>query len=228
MNKIIRQWNEAAGKYSEDQEQSEYAAFNKAFVKERFRVLKGERVLDLGCGYGYYTEYFRSIGGSPVGIDGAQTMIDIAQKTYPECSFSVGDITKILPFGADSFDIVFCNQVLMDIEDIQSVLAECHRILKRDGVFYYSIVHPAFYGGTWETDRSTGIVGKMISSYVTPKVVSNHFWGDTVHFHRPLSFYLNAASDVGFMLLHTEEPKVYRGNEKNADLPLFFFAEYKK
>lgn len=75
-------------------------------------------------------------------------MIKIARKKYPETSFSVCDIAKPLPFGSCSFDIVFCNQVLMDIDDIGGTLSECRRILKPEGVFYFAIVHPAFYDGT--------------------------------------------------------------------------------
>ena len=52
--------------------------------------------------------------------------------------------------------------------------------------------------------------------------------GKTTHFHRPLSYYLNVACDVGLILVHVEEPITYDGKSKNKDLPLFFFAEYKK
>ena len=42
-------------------------------------------------------------------------MIRIAQKRYPLTSFSIMDITTPLSFQNDQFDIVFSNQVLMDI-----------------------------------------------------------------------------------------------------------------
>ena len=70
--------------------------------------------------------------------------------------------------------------------------------------------------------------GKLITGYLTPGVSTNLFWGETKHFHRPLSLYLNVAADAGFRLIHIEEPKVYDGINKNDDIPLFFFAEYVK
>lgn len=225
---VIKQWNDAARSFAEEQERSAYADANKAIVKERFKKLNGEHVLDLGCGYGWYTEYFRSIGGNAAGIDGSETMIAIAGEKYPACSFSVADITRPLPFGACSFDIVFCNQVLMDIENAGDVFPECRRILKENGVLFFSIVHPAFYNGVWSEDENSGRTGKLLTSYITPHVYENRFWGKTTHFHRPLSFYLNAAADAGMILTRTGEPKTYCEKTKNDELPLFFFAEYRK
>ena len=89
-NASIEQWNKAAGAFSEEQEKSEFSDMNKAAVKERFTSLSGEKVLDLGCGYGYYTDYFRSIGGEVTGVDGAPAMIDIAKEKYPG---GIGTIT---------------------------------------------------------------------------------------------------------------------------------------
>lgn len=221
MNSIIDQWNEAAKTYSEKQEASAFALSNRKIVEKRFPKLNGEKVLDLGCGYGSYTDYFRSIGGDVVGVDGASSMIDIAKGRYPDCSFIVADITRPLSFENSSFDIIFCNQVLMDIEEVKNVFKECKRVLKPNGIFYYSIVHPAFYSGVWKDG------GKHITSYITPGMATNNFWGETRHYHRPLSFYLNAASEAGFRLVHAEEPRAYEEEGKNGDIPLFFFAEYK-
>ncbi len=225
---VIKQWNSAAETFAKEQEQSAYAKANKRIIKERFKKFNGEKILDLGCGYGYYTDYFKSIGGEVIGVDGSETMIEIARQKYPECKFEVADITARIPFNNESFDMVFCNQVLMDIENIESVLSECFRVLKPNAILYFSITHPAFYNGEWKKDEANDKIGKLISSYITPGYLTNNFWGETKHFHRPLSFYLNASSAAGFVLVHTEEPKVYADGNKNEDLPLFFFAEYRK
>ena len=55
MDAIISQWDCAALRYMQDQERSEYVHCNKALVQARFPGFSGERVLDLGCGYGCYT-----------------------------------------------------------------------------------------------------------------------------------------------------------------------------
>ena len=224
---IIQQWNQAAQSFTDGQECSAFAELNKKFVKQRFKKLNGEKVLDLGCGYGWYADYFSRIGGNVVGIDGAEAMLDIARNRSPAGSFFLADITRPLPFSSGSFDIVFCNQVLMDIENIEPVFSECARLLKPGGVFWYSIVHPAFYCA-WQTDENGYRFGKLVTSYLSPTVIVNRFWGETTHFHRPLSCYLNAAADAGLVLTHTEEPRSYDKSVENDDLPLFFFSEYKK
>lgn len=228
MKETLKQWEKAAEMFSAGQEQSEFADVNKAVVRKRFSHLNGEKVLDLGCGYGYYTAYFDRIGACATGVDGAEAMIRIAKEKYPDSEFSAADLSEPLPFDDGAFDIVFCNQVLMDIEDTDLVLHEVSRVLKEGGVFYFSIVHPAFYCGDWLKDDNGYNYAKYMSRYITPYIRQNHFWGETAHFHRPLSYYLNAAADAGFMLVHTEEPKSYDDVTKNAELPLFFFAEYRK
>ena len=228
LSEIIRQWERAAERFAADQEQSEYADVNKAAVRRRFRRFDGERVLDLGCGYGYYTDYFDQIGARAVGVDGAEAMVQIARKRYPNGDYRVADITGRLPFESASFDLVFCNQVLMDIESIEGAFRECHRVLKDGGILFYAVVHPAFYDAEWLVDDRGYHYAKAVSRYLAPYATQNHFWGETAHFHRPLSEYLNAAADAGFAFVRAEEPRSYDGISKNADLPLFFFAECEK
>jgi len=228
MSKAIDQWNKSAKAYAEAQECSEFVQSNKMVVRSHFAKLQGEYILDLGCGYGCYTEYFRNIGADIIGIDGSDEMINIAKGKFTNCDFKTIDITKKLPFDDDTFDIVFCNQVLMDIEDITSVFSEVKRILKSRGIFYFSIVHPAFYDSEWQADENGYRYAKAMKAYIDEYSFTNTFWGETKHFHRPLSYYLNLAFDNGFILKHVEEPKSYDGLSKNQDLPLFIFFEYIK
>ena len=228
MKDIVNQWDRAALKYTEDQEHSEFAESNKKVVESRFKHFNGEKVLDLGCGYGFFTDYFRSIGANAIGVDGSEKMIEIAKERYPVTEFAVMDITTPFAFENNQFDVVFCNQVLMDIENIDFVFSECRRILKTGGILYYSIVHPAFYDSYWQKDENGYRYAKVMDKYIAPYQFTQEFWGKTEHFHRPLSYYLNIAAKNGFSLKHTCEPVSYDGINKNSDLPLFFFAEYTK
>lgn len=228
MGDIISQWDNAAAKYIEEQEHSVFAESNKRIIKGRFQQLDGKNLLDIGCGYGSYTDYFRSIGAKAVGVDGSEKMIEKARERYPLTDFLAADITKPLPFENERFDIVFSNQVFMDIEDVEFVFSECKRVLKAGGILYYSIVHPAFYDGRWVEDKKGYMYAKQTERYITPYRFTNKFWGETEHFHRPLSYYLNLSAKYGLVLRQACEPVSYDGTAKNSDLPLFFFAEYEK
>ena len=225
---IITEWDCAAAKYMEQQEQSFFVSINKQIIMKRFPQLNNQNILDLGCGYGVYTNYFRTVNANAIGIDGSKEMLRLAREQYPDCHFQFADLSQTLPFSDNSFDLIFCNQVLMDIENIDLVFSECQRILEKDGIFYYAIVHPAFYDSEWIEDETHFKYAKIISNYIKPYQFKNTFGGETTHFHRSLSYYLNAASENGFMLAHTEEPVTYDGKTKTNDLPLFFIAEYKK
>jgi SAM-dependent methyltransferase len=225
---IIEQWNKAANSYFKQQEQSEFVDINKKIIAQRFNKLNRERVLDLGCGYGFYTHYLSSIGGNVIGCDGSEQMIQIAKTKYPDNNFDVVDIIKPLPYEKSTFDIVFCNQVLMDIDCLEDVYREVYKVLKPNGVFYFSIVHPAFYDGDWEQDETGFRKNKIMSRYISEYNFINEFWGETTHFHRTISAYINSAIINGFVLKHLDEPISYDGITKSKEFPLFLFAEFIK
>lgn len=225
---VIQQWNRAAQAYMTDQEKSDFVQSNKKIVQERFQDLSGKTVLDLGCGYGWYTEYFRQIGAKAVGCDGAEKMIELSKKQYPECQFDVVDAEKVFPYENDTFDLVFCNQVLMDLENIDNLLGEVQRVLKTDGTFYMAIVHPAFYHCEWGKDETGFKKAKIMEKYLTHYSFDNDFWGSTRHYHRTVSWYLNTIVKHGFQFVWMGEPEAYDGITKTKEFPLFMFGEFVK
>src|SRR3989338_395855 len=60
------------------------------------------KVLDVGCGYGRYSEI---LGDNYTGIDLEKDAIETCQKKYPGKTFLEMDATK-LDFPDDSFDLV--------------------------------------------------------------------------------------------------------------------------
>lgn len=120
---------------------------NKVVVEGRFTDLQGNAVLNAGCGYGVYTDYFKRIGADVIGCDGSVKMLEIAKKSYPACAFDLVDLQAQLPYCDHLFDVVFCNQVLMDISNIEGLLTEFSRITKENGVLFLATIHPAFYPG---------------------------------------------------------------------------------
>jgi SAM-dependent methyltransferase len=89
----------------------------------------GRRVLDLGCGTGGYTHRLRALGFDVAAVDRNPKYIEIARSRGVNATVADGES---LPFADESFDTVFCVEVLEHIpaEAIPGFLAEAHRVAK--------------------------------------------------------------------------------------------------
>lgn len=220
-------WDGAAQSYAESQRGSEYARQNADFVRKRFPSASGMRVLDMGCGHGSFTKYFSEAGAEVVGCDGSEKMLEIARSALPGVRFDIADITEPLPYENGSFDMVFCNQVLMDVGDAGAAVREAARVLKSGGIFWFSIVHPAFYDGEW-LSRDGREYAKAVGRYISRYSFENYFWGATTHYHRPISYYLNIAAESGLVFVRADEPRAYDGADRTDEIPLFMYAEFRR
>lgn len=227
LEKVIQDWNNAAKSYSEFEATSQYSKFCGEFISNHFINIKNKKILDAGCGNGRHTHILSQNGGNVVGCDGSIEMLKLAKSKYPTYIFDHVNLLNQLPYQNNEFDIVLCNLVLMDIDPIDNAILEFYRIIKNNGTFFFSIVHPAFYQAAWERNEQGVTLSKKVSSYITPQSIRQDFWGNTMHFHRPLSYYFNKISDAGFSLKNMFEPKVYE-ESKIQDIPLYLFAEFVK
>lgn len=114
---------------------------NKAPVIQRNKFLSllpnKAVVLDLGCGSGRDSKFFSDHGCNVIGIDLAEKLLEIAQKTAPEVHFLKQDIRAIdLPF--ESVDGVWTCASLLHIkrEELPSVLNKIYQILRPNGVVF--------------------------------------------------------------------------------------------
>jgi SAM-dependent methyltransferase len=96
------------------------------------------RVLEVGCGSGYYSDVFATLlpgGVRYTGIDYSAAMIARARAHYPSTAFEVADATK-LPYADRAFDIVFNGVSLMHIVDYQAAIREAARVASRYCIFH--------------------------------------------------------------------------------------------
>ena len=89
-------------------------------------------VLDAGCGEGETLERLEGrVNGVVTGIDLNPQSVAFAASRIPSGSFMVADLID-LPFEDDSFDLVFCLEVLEHIPDPAPALAELARVCRGD------------------------------------------------------------------------------------------------
>lgn len=227
MDKVIHEWNKAASLYAKSQETSMGSVFCRNFVNKHFSAIDNLRVLDAGCGSGEYTHILANNGGIVTSCDASIEMLNIAREKYPLNKYDNVNLLENLPYNNNSFDIIFCNLVLMDINPIDNVISEFYRIADKNGIFFFSIVHPAFYLGEWEKSENGDVLSKKVSEYITPVSEQQEFWGKTMHYHRPISYYLNKAAETGFIFNKMIEPQVYE-DINIPDIPLYMFVEFRK
>lgn len=91
------------------------------------------RIVDFGCGTRPYEPLFEGRKSEYVGVDvGRNPLASLTMKA-----------DDAVPLPDQSVDVVFSSQVLEHVVDVDRYLAECHRILKPNGVLLLS-TH-----GTW-------------------------------------------------------------------------------
>ncbi|WP_205325092.1 bifunctional 2-polyprenyl-6-hydroxyphenol methylase/3-demethylubiquinol 3-O-methyltransferase UbiG [Glycomyces sp. YM15] len=92
------------------------------------------RVLDIGCGPGYVTEYLHGLGLDASGIDLSPEMIALARKAYPDLAFATGDMTAVdLPDGGLGGVLSRSSIIHVPPERLPAVFEECHRLLAPGG-----------------------------------------------------------------------------------------------
>jgi ubiquinone/menaquinone biosynthesis C-methylase UbiE len=102
------------------------------FIRRQITLDKHTRLLDVGCGNGFFSYYFDQ-ACEVVGVDFSEKMLaknPISRKLLMDASH--------LSFQDFAFDLVFCHALLHHVEDIDAVLTEMRRVSRK----YVVILEP--------------------------------------------------------------------------------------
>jgi ubiquinone/menaquinone biosynthesis C-methylase UbiE len=95
---------------------------------------RGDRLADLGCGSGVFTDLLHKRGFRPAGLDISPKLIALGRTKYPGVEFLEGDVEK-LPFPDASIDGVVLSGLVHHLPDPSRCAAEAFRVLKPGGRF---------------------------------------------------------------------------------------------
>jgi SAM-dependent methyltransferase len=110
----------------------------RALVHEALGATAGDRVLDVGCGPGFFvSELLDAVGpdGSVVGVDLSPDMLAVATKRAqgrPNAEF-IESAAAPLPLPDQDFDRALSVQVMEYVDDVAAALGELHRVLRPRG-----------------------------------------------------------------------------------------------
>lgn len=91
-------------------------------------------VLDVGCGTGNFLTELGTISAKIIGLDISAGMLAQARAKVPKTGLTLGDGVA-MPLKDDSFQSVYCIQVLHHISDKIGLMSEVYRILHSQGRF---------------------------------------------------------------------------------------------
>jgi len=90
------------------------------------------KVLEIGCGEGANLHVFKKSGARLFGIDLFEQKLSFAGQHNPHAYFAAADAAA-LPFADNSFNLVFCKDVLHHIEHKAAVINEMVRVCRPSG-----------------------------------------------------------------------------------------------
>ena len=192
---------------------------------ERFLNLQaGESVIDIACGNGLYARRLASKGAEVVAFDFSEEMIRYAVQRSEEYSQTIEylvmdatDEAALLSLGERKFDAAICSMALFDIVDIAPLFRALGHILKEDGRFVFSMMHPCFnsphatlmaeqvdFEGDLVTQYSVKVKG-YLSPTIKKGVAIMGQPKPQIYFHRPLQDVFAPGFEAGFILDALEE-----------------------
>ncbi|NQU18538.1 class I SAM-dependent methyltransferase [bacterium] len=231
------------GKDYHQQEKDPGKTFSKRFIVNPAMtflikdIVKNKKVLDLACGAGVFTRKLSSWGAKVVGLDISKTLIEIARNENSAIQFYIADAIKT-PFKNSQFDIISSSLLVHYIKNIKLLFNEVSRMLKKRGLFIFSIRHPMtevlkkieindkreyvlipyFHNKkyTWNMlKRFETISYKCDLKKIMNSAVEDGIKGmEMVNYHHTFGNIINCLNDSGFVIERLLEPKPSKRSEK--------------
>jgi ubiquinone/menaquinone biosynthesis C-methylase UbiE len=203
-----------------------------------------EEVLDLGGGQGVLAPYLVDAGARVTVVDASAKLIAAAKRRHGRlrgARFLVGDARRlpaVAGLEAASHDAATLLLCIQDMDPLDDVMRGLDWALRPTARVVLLMTHPAFrqprHSG-WGYDEGRKLTYRRVDGYLTEMAVPMKSLGGglpTRSFHRPISAYVNALADAGFvtdaMLELPDLPperrpgKGARGDARaNAEIPIF-------
>lgn len=209
-------------------------------------IRRGEKLIDIACGSGFFSRAFEHLGAEVVGADISKELVDIARKeSSPRIAYKVAPAEKLGFIADKSFDKAVIILAIQNIEHYQKALKEASRVLKSGGKLYLVLNHPTFRiprasGWKFTEEAQVRFVEKYLSEFsISMRMHNQQTKGEeTISYHRPLTSYVKALFTAGLAVTNLEEwispkvsdsgPRAVAENNARKEIPLFMLIEATK
>jgi ubiquinone/menaquinone biosynthesis C-methylase UbiE len=209
---------------------------------------KGESVLDIACGSGFFAREFSKLGAKVTGVDIGAELIAIAKQQDPKSEYIVGDAQNIVSLKNEQFDVITIVLAIQNIKNSQAVVSEISRLLKPGGRCLIVLNHPAFRvpkQSEWGYDEKKGVQYRRVDKYLSEVATAidmapgtSKVQKLTYSFHRPIQVYFKMFAKHGLVVSRLEEWVSNKSSDKGArqkaedtarkEFPLFMCLELRK
>ena len=143
------------------------AVHRRELVREALGAVRNHRILDVGCGPGFYClELSEIVGssGSVLGVDSSPAIFRLASArcAYRENVRPLEGEATALPVESGTFDGAVCVQVLEYVSDVDAALAELHRALRPGG---RAVVWDVDWATVSIHSRDSALTGRVVRAW---------------------------------------------------------------
>lgn len=177
----------------------------------------GRHILDIACGNGLTSRRLAALGANITAFDFSANLIEKAKARSPHApriTYQVLDATDeqaLLSLGEHKFDSALSNMALFDMPEIEPLFRVLPKLLKPNGIFVFSLTHPAFNNPSatllaeeWDDGqiqtRYAVKVPRYINQFQSQGLALRNQPKPQLYFHRPIKDYMNLAFQNGFVL----------------------------
>jgi ubiquinone/menaquinone biosynthesis C-methylase UbiE len=119
------------------------ARLREAFLLEQLASAGGRpgdepRILDIGCGEGYFAAALARAGAEVVAVDVAEEPLRRARARHPSLDVRLVQPEAPLPFEDASFDVVWAGETIEHVADTSQWLSQVRRVLRSGGLLLLS------------------------------------------------------------------------------------------
>lgn len=171
----------------------------------------GKRVLDLGTGTGQTAITFAKRGAVAIGVDASLGQLErarsLAEREELRIEWHHGDLADLAFLRADSVDLAFSAFAIAEVEDLDRLFRQVHRVLRSHSVFVFSYEHPLSLCIGPESAESSERPA-VVEAYFAERSIQVERAGEpVVVFQRTVSDVFAALGRAGFRIEAIVEPR---------------------
>lgn len=222
-------WNLIALKYQEKRNISfndiEYAlGYARESELNLLGDVKGKKIIELGCGGGENSIILAKKGAICTGVDISFKQLkyakNLAKKHEVKIKLIEGDLENLVMIDDEIFDIAISIFALDWMQDLDAAFKEAYRILKKNGIFVFSIQHP-IYNLLGAEDFNPKEL-KISTNYFEKHVTFVESTGIDLKVHASkISDIINGLIKIGFDIEKILEPEPLEEDITQEDLEVF-------